>query len=57
MNQQGFLDAVKSYSKSSMPLDAVYLPPSSWNNEKDLQLKNTEITDIKELKKSLADSN
>jgi alpha-glucosidase len=57
MNQQGILDAVKSYSAKSMPLDAVYLPASSWNTEKDFQLNATQITDIKALKKSLSDSN
>lgn len=57
MNQQGILDAVKSYSTNFLPLDAVYLPVSSWNTDKDFQLNTLQITDIKALKKSLADSN
>lgn len=56
MNQQGILDAVKSYSTKRLPLDAVYLPASSWNTEKDFQLNTTQITDIKALKQSLSAS-
>ena len=57
MNQQGILDAVKSYSTIKLPLDAVYLPASSWNTEKDFLLNTTQISDIKALKQSLSASN
>jgi alpha-glucosidase len=41
--QQNIVDALKSYTKVNLPLEAIYLPISSWNSEKDFQLNTTQI--------------
>lgn len=33
MNQDAMLDALKSYNDAKLPLDAVYLPQTSWMSE------------------------
>jgi alpha-glucosidase len=52
--QQNILDAVKGYKDKFLPLDSVYLPASSWDNEKDFTLNASQISDIKALKQSLS---